>query len=347
MRKAGLRDAEAFTLYQRGLEYYANAHGEIDIVSGLREANTYFEQVIERVPTYGPVYIDHSDLYVHLLTDDAADVYQLDGTAEELADAHAIILADYQAAKRYATSPSETIMADLDLVYISDNWRGIDQRMRRAVEQPGCHTGNWIQIISPIFGHAEGYLEHALRVLECDPASSASWFNVSRTAMRTGNIDAALAYAKEGMEVAPGSWLATTQVRALVAKGRFDEAHNVLSSIQVADVALAFEAMIAAAEGDEEQYNKLRDQLEEQTFAGHYWVSLVSAWGGKRDAANAAAAAIDQHRFGAATLSQMVLWCGCGAPFDLESTPNFAARIEEGDLPWPPEPFMNFPLKNW
>ena len=40
-------------------------------------------------------------------------------------------------------------------------------------------------------------------------------------------------------------------------------------------------------------------------------------------------------------------WCGCGAPWDLEATPNFAAEVEEGDLPWPPRSPMSFPLKDW
>ncbi len=67
MRLAGLRDIEAFTLYQKGRDLFDRAHGEIDQIEGLRQANVYFEQVMELVPGYWQVYSDHSDLYTHLL----------------------------------------------------------------------------------------------------------------------------------------------------------------------------------------------------------------------------------------------------------------------------------------
>ena len=347
MRKAGLRDVEAFTLYQKGLEFYANAHGEIDIIDGLRQANSYFEQVIERVPTYAPVYIDHSDLFVHILSDAAADVYQAELTDEEIADAYPTILADYAAAKKYATSDAERIMADLDLAYIGEDWRGIDSRMQRAVNERGCLTGNWIQIVAPVFGHAEGYLEHAKRVLACDPQSSASWFNVARTTMRLGDTEKALSLAQEGMQTAPGSWLATTLVRALVAEGQYVEARKQIANIQIPEVALSFEVLIAAAQADQAEFERVAAELREVTTSGAYWLAMASAWGGRRDITNQTVADIDKHLFGPVTLSQLVLWCGCGAPFDLEFAPNFAARIDDGGLPWPPEPFMEFPLKDW
>jgi hypothetical protein len=56
---------------------------------------------------------------------------------------------------------------------------------------------------------------------------------------------------------------------------------------------------------------------------------------------------MDQHDFGTTTLVQAVVWCDCGAPWDLEATPNFAAKIAEANLPWPPRQTMEFPLKDW
>jgi hypothetical protein len=71
------------------------------------------------------------------------------------------------------------------------------------------------------------------------------------------------------------------------------------------------------------------------------------AVGGKREEANTLAAKIDKHYFGLATLVQITEWCGCGAPFDLAATPNFAAKLEESGLTWPPQTAMEFPLKDW
>jgi hypothetical protein len=46
-------------------------------------------------------------------------------------------------------------------------------------------------------------------------------------------------------------------------------------------------------------------------------------------------------------LWQMANWCQCGSPWELESTPNFAAKIKEANVTWPPTTPLSFPLKNW
>ena len=51
--------------------------------------------------------------------------------------------------------------------------------------------------------------------------------------------------------------------------------------------------------------------------------------------------------FGYLILIRAVHACICGAPFDLESTPDFAKRIEDADLPWPPLSPIDWPLKDW
>ena len=72
-----------------------------------------------------------------------------------------------------------------------------------------------------------------------------------------------------------------------------------------------------------------------------------NAWTGKREAANQLASSVDSQLGGPAHLLNVALICKCGAPFDLEATPNFAARIREADIPWPPQAHIDFPAKNW
>jgi hypothetical protein len=50
---------------------------------------------------------------------------------------------------------------------------------------------------------------------------------------------------------------------------------------------------------------------------------------------------------GPAILLRVTDRCGCGAPFDLDATPNFARLLREGGLPWSPPAPIEFPLKNW
>jgi len=239
-------------------------------------------------------------------------------------------------------------MMELDLAYISGNWRGLGGRIDQALDEPGCHDGNWITIIADGFGYSERYFERSLRVLACDPRRSLSWFNVARSALRMGDKEEALRLAREGTEVAPGGWLSTALVRALVANGLHDEARKEIDDrIQDEDIAWAFKALVMAHEGNQARFDEFHEAFKAANTSGRYWALLVTAWGGHREEANRLAAQIDQHHFGAVTLTQITQWCACGAPFDLDATPNFAAKLEESGLTWPPQATMDFPLKDW
>jgi len=112
-------------------------------------------------------------------------------------------------------------------------------------------------------------------------------------------------------------------------------------------VALMFKALIAAARGDQDLFDKTFEEFKLANTTGREWLIMVAAWGGYREEANRAAAAMDQHHFGSVALSQLSQWCACGLPFDLEATPNFAAKLEQSGLPWPPVSIMEYPLKDW
>ena len=74
---------------------------------------------------------------------------------------------------------------------------------------------------------------------------------------------------------------------------------------------------------------------------------VVAAVVGDREWANEIAARIDAHPGSAVVFSIAVLSCFCGAPFDLEATPNYKARIEEAGFPWPPPKRIDYPTKTW
>ena len=350
MKKAGLRDVEAFTLYQKGIELYERAHGEIETIDGLRQANVYFEQVIERAPHFSQVYLDHSDLFVHILADDSVNAYREDPVPEEeVAGAYAIAIADYEAAARYAETPDFRSLTEVDLAFVNGNWRGLGGRIERALDAPGCDDSNWLSIISDVFGYSERYLERSHRILACDPRRSLSWFNSARSALRLGDKVEALRLAREGSATASGAWLNFELIRTLVANGLHEEARQEIGSrIREDWLAKLLDALVLAHEGDQVAFDKVyREFLATETGEELYWPLIVSAWGGHREAANRMAALIDQHHFGSVTLAQITQWCACGAPWDLEATPMFAAELAEGNLSWPPKPVMEYPLKGW
>lgn len=348
MKQAGLRDVEAFTIYQKGLKVYNDAHGEIETIAGLLQANTYFEQVIDRVPKFSQVYIDHSDLFVHILSLEAAGEYVAGMTSEDLDKAYPAAIADYEAAVQYAKNSETRRMAELDLAFVSGNWRGLTGRIERALAEPGCYEGNWTPIIADVFGYSKPYLERSYNALSCDPRRSLSWFNTSRSALKFDDKAEALRVAREGTEIAPGGWLDSALIRALVANGLIDEARKVIGDRLQDELSVSlYKLLIAAHEGNHENLDALREQFKSTNDAGYFWALIVSAWTGEREEANRLAAKIDQHHFGSVTLAQIAQWCDCGTPWDMDATPNFAAEIAKGSLPWPPKQILDFPLKDW
>jgi TolB-like protein len=347
MRLAGLRDIEAFTLYQKGRDLFERAHGEIDQIDGLRQANVYFEQVMELVPEYWQVYADHSDLYTHLLNNSVAGNREEGITEAILADAYSTAIADLEAAAQNAPTTRIRYVAELDLAFLSGNWRGISGRVERALAEPGCLEGNWTPTIVNVLGYASDYVELSTTILACDPLRSLSWFNLARAKLWAGDSAEALEIAREGREVAPGSWLTMTLVQSLVSNGLHDEALRVIEN-DVRDVGLAhvFQILVAAHKGDQEKSDQLFAEHSEN-YLGDFFDIIVSAWGGKREAANQRAAEIDEHFFGAMVLWQLANWCQCGSPWELEATPNFAAKIKEANIAWPPPAPLTFPLKDW
>jgi len=347
MRKAGLRNIEAFTAYQKGLDLYERAHGEIDQIEGLRQANAYFEQVMELVPGYWQAYGLHSDLYVHMLNNIVSGE-ELEGVTDEmLVDAYAILLADLDAASQHAPTTQTRSVAELDSAFFSGNWQGLAGRMDKALADPGCEEFNWMSTIANVLGYSERVAEAAASSLACDPLRPLSWFALSRAKLWAGETEEALRIAREGHETAPGTWLTMTLIQALVRNGEHDEALRVIeTSVQDAELAITYKILVAARRGDREIVAELMKQYEAPSQSGVFDF-VIRSWIGRRDEVNARAAEIDAHFFGSMVLWQIANWCQCGAPWDIEVTPNFAAKIEEANVLWPPKTPLNFPMKDW
>jgi hypothetical protein len=103
---------------------------------------------------------------------------------------------------------------------------------------------------------------------------------------------------------------------------------------------------IAAAQGDRESADALVEQYAPLATQQNTLMSMYAV-AGQRERANAIAETIDAAPFGYLTLVRALHTCMCGAPFDLEATPDFAKRIEEAELSWPPVSALDWPLKDW
>jgi TolB-like protein len=348
MRLAGLRNVAAFVAMQKGVQQWEVAHNGRDIVEKLGEANRYFEQVLELVPDYALAYQYHSDAYIHRLIDGANG--WPDGVADPagVEEAMTAALADYEQVLRFARTPQERNNAELDLAYITGEWRGMPARIERFAAEQGCSQPSWIENVALPFGYSHLSKLRAREFTVCDPMSSSTWRSDVRTRLWDGDPAAALESAQKGSDLAPGDWLRFQLVSALVAMKRFEEAESEISArFQDEMISLSGRMMIAAARGDREQVGLFFEQFGRSPDADDFWELNYAAWAGERDRANTVAARIDKHAFGSQALTTVLIWCLCGPAFDLDATPNFAADIRESGLVWPPVSPIRFPLKNW
>jgi len=350
MRRAGLRDVPAFIALQKANELYEKAHGDAAQIPSLREANRYFEQVIERVPTYTQAYRDHSDLFVHILINQATGSGQIeDATPEELASALPMAQADLQQAIKNAHDANDRYNAEFDLAFMSSDWAGMPARIERFISQEGCDWATWIDNIAVPLGYAERLQKRREEQLNCDPLASSSWQALARVLLWAGKPEAALEWTQQGMQRAPGAWLSMQHTSALLALGRFDEAEAAIDAQVLAPWWNNHNhMMVAAARVDEAAIERSLAFFEQEK--GHdderYFGIMYNAWLGQAERANELAAMVDEHVFGSQALITITLWCACGAPFDLEATPKFAADLAESGMPWPPISPIRFPLKD-
>ena len=348
MRRAGLRDVEAFIALQKGIELYDKAHGDPDMVGVLRQANHYFDVVEQRVPDYPVAYQLHSDFFTHILMNQAVGEPVGSVSEQEIADAFDLAKADYQAAVEHARTPQERNDASLDLAFFSSDWRGMPARIERFSAEPGCSRSGWADIMAIPFGYAALVYPRMTEARKCDPKQSSEWRSEARALLWAGNAESALALVREGMEMAPGEWLQLTLVKALTATGQYETArHEIAIGIKDPANAAAMRAMVAAAGGNREQAALAFAEYPADLQDNGLWHLTYYAWIGDEENVNRLAAKVDDFGFGGPSLAMAALWCTCGAPWDLAATPRFAALVEEAGFDWPPVSPIRFPLKDW
>jgi len=191
-------------------------------------------------------------------------------------------------------------------------------------------------------------IERLTALRNCDPLSSSTWRGEARSLLWSGDAEGAAAIARRGLEVAPNEWLRLQLISALVAMGEYETAnHEIALNVPDPEIALPLRMMAAAASGDREKAAALFDQYGDDPLASAFWKLAYYAWTGDLENANRTAAGIDAHPFSGPGLATALLWCTCGAPWDLAATPHFATLIEEAGFDWPPPSPIRFPLKDW
>lgn len=346
MAEVGVRDIEAFLAFQRGQAHYQAAHDEGVQVPSLLHANAEFDTALDRKRDFAQAWFMHSDLYVHILMDElpgqSPDAVSMSGLSMD--EAMSRFVDDLTAAYRFEADPGQRLVIRAVRKFLSSDWRGLSTDLDRAFASwENCRAGTWINTMGVAFGRAVDVYRKGLALTRCDPLNLLPWGNAATGAIVLGQPDEALRLVDEAESlVGPHFAITITRLQALFALKRYEEAERILAEGIVSDPFVRVQVIAAAGRKADAA------AMLAKFGSGYLTAKLVAnAIIGEREAANRVAASIDATPLGAAMLAEACHICLCGAPFDLDATPNFARQLKEGNLPWPPPSPIDYPLKDW
>jgi adenylate cyclase len=342
MQDAGVRNVDAFVEFQKGRELYDLAHGGADLMGTLEEGMVHFDRALELFPEFAAAYWHMSDYYAHVIIEPTSTDEQ---RAAALRDLREVLDNAY----RLSDDSPRQAMVDFDRVLFSDDWTPIRDRIEKALATTGCPEPTWIEVAAGV-GYAAPTLELWERYQHCEPLSMSAPLKRANALVFVGRNEEALQVLDEA-EVRLGSnaWMSGTRQWVLLAMGRHEDALAIAPEVlgdrsffgmSAEPLPLAMSGDVDAARAAMEAWRaengrNLRNEIE------------IYAAIGDRDAANRVAAEFDAMPGGSVMLMIAAIYCSCGAPFDLEATPNFRARMRESGLEWPLETVIRYPAKDW
>lgn len=333
MRNSGTRSFEAFIAYQRALELWNEAHasGNFDL---LDEADPFFASATEQAPDFFQAYLLRSDRHSHRLIEMSESGEPIDETVWNALETERVGLLN-EAMRTTETLAQRSIVASNQILF-EGNWTNAFTIVFDALASEDCLNDNWLQTLVVLYPDLDARLAYTERLLVCDPLNPDALLAHADTLIARHDFEAALLDADRLLEMDRIEESELLRLDALMGLERYDEARAMLDESWLWEN-YRLDARLGNAEALTEAYEELAGYDD--------WSALiVSAIAGRRPEANAIAARIDARPLGAISLIDVIIGCGCGAPFDLEATPNFAARLEESGLAWPPPADLGFPL---
>ncbi|MEO8460213.1 MAG: hypothetical protein ABI451_06775 [Dokdonella sp.] len=345
MREAGVKNVDAFIAYQRGWKIYTDAHRVpgLDLIDTLRLANVEFAKAIELEPNFSFAYFAETDLYEHILIADDRD------HSERLAaQRSALATLELAAAKSPDAQQRDLALAERQL--LSDDWHGLSDRIESALKQPGCSAPNWMPVFASAFGFGDLVESLGVRVNVCDPLNTINFSTRSWAARTNGQAERVLAIQAAAAKArgAATSSASTDQAIAMAILGRINEAKTLLAATEAKGENYYLAQLIVgrAEAADAASVHARLLAVDRKDSKLKMWAivdAVEAALFADRTEANRHAAMLDARPGGGLLLAILVTECQCGAPFDLDATPNFKAHLAESGLHWPPQQTIKYP----
>ena len=243
----------------------------------------------------------------------------------------------------------QRLLTLVDRQLVDDDWHGLAARIDAALRAPGCSAPDWLPVFASIFGYGDLIEDLVARVSVCDPLNAINFNSRVRSALASGKPERALAILAAAEKANGGTpTFSAYRVQALVMAGHVDDAEAELAKLEpTGENYYRARLMVGLATGESAAsiHAGLQGVDRSQSLYKMWQMNDVveAALRGDRATANRLAAEIDARPGGGLVLAVIASDGLCGAPFDLEATPNFKARLAESGLPWSPARAMRLP----
>jgi len=333
MRASGTRNFDAYIAYQQGRELWNRSHEEDDGDQALAAADPYFETATNLAPDFSEAWLMRSDWYAHQMVDLAME-NPPDLEAIEVARSEQTRLLEQ--AWQTADTASRRSIVETNEILFSDNWAKARAEMNIALAADECANDNWLQLFVVLYDDLDRRMDYARQQVVCDPLNPIMLTLLADTHIARGEYEAAQQVAVQLNEMGHLFEAEVVGFEALLGLGLEEEAREML------EPDWEWESLRLSARFDSPEV--VRATLQPFLSDEGSWFDLViAALMGDRETANAIAAEIDARPIPVITLLEAIMACRCGAPFDLEATPNFAMLMAQSGMTWPPAGDSGFP----
>ncbi len=343
MQRAGIRNTDHSFGGLRGFDAFYRAHEYVDnLLAKLARSMVHSDEGIRLEPDFASAHLNRWDYYAHVLL-----------APESEPGGHSVTLAamrdSLDRAFESARDPQSKAIIDIDRVLFSEDWGTLRQKIERALVFDGCVNSLWGLELSSMLGYAADTNRYWETMAACEPPLQTIWQSLGFSYLYLGDAEQALVSCRHALDtLGEHPWTRWLEQTALLALGRHSEAAETALMVPYNDVdatGIVMRVMSAAASG---QIAEARTwAIPSNELGSEINLLAVSAMLGDREAANRIAAALDARVGGFLVLMLAVQKCSCGLLFDQKVTPNFAARIAESGVPWPPPTLIDYPAKDW
>jgi TolB-like protein len=347
MREAGIGNVEAFIAFQKGNAANNRAHDDYDnLLEILGEANQWYDKALEIVPDFTDAHLWRTDYFQHVLRDDA--VGSQEATPEVLADAQLEIRNSLNRALQSAKTEAWRAVIEAELQLLSDDWSKLPMRLEKAYGNGNCVPNNWLDSLMSPLGFEEQVFRHGQVMEQCNPLDRQT-ISFSLNALIWANRPEEAITAAENQLVQYGysQWFEETLFHARMATGQFMDDPGFFEPDTSGAWTVPRPVVAYAFAGDLATSRRLYKEYLEHNEIDRWDQLMVAVVHGEREEANRLAAIIDSRPGHAIALLNTVANCYCGAPFDLDATPNFKQKIESAGFTWPPPSPVKYPAKDW